>query len=270
MHVMAPHVKVTTMRLVTLLVLASLILPATALSGAAQEATPAGPPPAVEILVTTTFPVESLPTTTHPAFILWHGTIAPKADVAISAQLVACCPGPQIGHVLAGELTLRVEGPLQVLRSTSAGTPVPVEEVAPGTDVVLRPGDTAVYALDLPTTYHNAGTEPVHLVAGGLFAGTPPTPPAEYTIDAVKSRDLTSPLSAGLLTVTLQRTTLAPEAVFPAPPSGSMQLVMTVPEFGTVAERSDGSAQNLGQVPLVMYALVLHPTASAGSTPAGN
>ncbi len=70
--------------------------------------------------------------------------------------------------------------------------------------------------------------------------------------------------------MTLQRTTLAPEAVFPAPPLGAMQLVMTVPEFGTVAERSDGSAQNLGQVPLVLYALILHPPAAAGATPAAS
>jgi hypothetical protein len=263
-------VEVTTMRLLTLLVLVSLILPATALPSTAQEATPAGPPPAVETLVTTTFPAASLPTTAHPAFILWHATIAPETEVAIPAELVECCPGPQLEHVLAGELTLRVEGPLQVLRATSGGTPAPSGAVAPGTDVVLRPGDTAVYNLDLPATYHNAGTEPVHLVAGGLFAGTPPTPPAEYAIDAVKSRDLTSPLPPGPLTVTLQRTTLAPAAVFPAPPAASLQLVMTVPEFGTVAERSDGSAQNLGQVPLVLYALVLHPTASAGATPAGS
>jgi hypothetical protein len=270
MHVAAAHVEVTTMRLLTLLVLVSLILPATALPSTAQEATPAGSPPAVETLMTTTFPAAGLPTTTNPAFILWHATIAPETEVIIPAELVACCPGPQLEHVLAGELTLRVEGPLQVLRSTSAGTPVPVEEVAPGTDVVLRPGDTAVYALELPATYHNAGTEPVDLMAGGLFAGTPLTPPAAYAIDAVKSRDLSSRLPPGPLTVTLQRTTLAPEAVFPAPPSGALQLVMTVPEFGAVAEQSDSSARNLSQVPLVLYALILRPPASAGATPAAS
>jgi hypothetical protein len=135
---------------------------------------------------------------------------------------------------------------------------------------VPRPGDTAVYAVEIPATSHNAGTEPVHLVAGGLLVGTPPTPPPAYAIDAVKSRDLSSRLPPGPLIVALQRTTLAPEAVFPAPPSGSLQLVMTVPEFGTVAERGDGSAQNLGQVPLILYALILHPTASEGATPAAS
>jgi hypothetical protein len=136
--------------------------------------------------MTTTFPAASLPATTHPAFILWHATIAPESEVAIPAEILACCPGPQLEHVLAGELTLRVEGSLRILRGTTGGTPGPSEAVAPGADVVLRPGDTAVYAVELPATYHNAGTEPVHLVAGGLFAGTPPTPPAEYAIDAAR------------------------------------------------------------------------------------
>jgi hypothetical protein len=181
---------------------------------------------------------------------------------------VACCPGPQIEHVLAGELTLRVEGPLQVLRASPGGTPVPAEEVPPGTDVELRAGDTAAYALELPATYHNAGTEPVHLLAGGLFAGTPPTPPGGYAIDAVKNRELPSRLPPGPLTVTLQQTTLAPEEIFPAPPPGAVQLVMTVPELGTVVERSDGSAQNLGQVPLVSYALILSPALRETATPA--
>jgi hypothetical protein len=223
----------------------------------------------METLVTATFPPAAVPTTANPAFILWHATVAPETDVAIPAELVACCPGPQFEHVLAGELTLRVEGPLQVLRASSSGMPVSAPEaVAPETDVVLRAGDTAVYALELPATYHNAGTEPVELVAGGLFAGTPPTPPAGYAIDAVKNRQVPSGLPRDPLTVTLQQTTLAPEAIFPAPPSETLQLVMTVPDFGTVAERSDGSAQNLGQVPLVIYALVLSPAMPGTATPA--
>jgi hypothetical protein len=65
----------------------------------------------------------------------------------------------------------------------------------------------------------------------------------------------------------LQRTTLAPEAVFPAPPSGSLQVVMTGPELGTLGERSDGSAQNLGREPVVVYALALESAAASAGTP---
>jgi hypothetical protein len=229
-------------------------------------ATPAGPVPSIETLVTTTFPAEIIPTTSNPAFLIWYATITPKTEVAIPPELVACCPGPQIEHVLAGELALRVEGPLRVVRA-AGGTPMPTEAVDPGTEVVLRAGDTAVYDLALPATYHNAGTDPVQLVAGGLFAGSPPVPPAGYAIAPSKERHPSAPVPSDALTVTLQRTTLAPEAVFPAPPSGSLQVVMTGPELGTLGERSDGSAQNVGREPVVVYALVLGPTGGEAGTP---
>jgi hypothetical protein len=241
---------------------------------AAQEVSPSATPvasaPPVETLVTTTFPADIIPTTTSRSFLIWHATIAPGTEVAIPAELVACCPGPQIEHVVSGELTLRVEGPLQVVRAAANGTPVPIEEVAPGTEVVLRAGDTALYALELPVKYDNSGTAPVHLVASGLFAGSPPTPPADYAIDSFQERYPAPPLPPGSLVVTLQQATLAPEEVFPAPPSGAEQVIMTRPALGTLGERSDGSVQNLGWEPVDVYAVVLRPEAAAGGTPAAS
>jgi hypothetical protein len=256
-----------------LLLIASVIVTSlVAASGAmaAQDAspiaTPAGSAPPIETLVTTTFPAEAVPTASSPSFVIWYATIAPGTEVAIPSELVECCPGPQIEHVLAGELTLRVEASLQVVRAATGGTPVPAEAVAPGTEVVLRPGDTAVYGLELPVTYHNAGSDPVHLVAGGFFAGSPPAPPADYAIPTFKERYPAPTPPPGPLTMTLQRTTLAPEAVFPAPPSGSLQVVMTGPELGTLGERSDGSVQNLGREPVVVYALALESAAAPART----
>jgi hypothetical protein len=181
---------------------------------------------------------------------------------------VACCPGPHIEHVLAGELGVRVEGPLRVLRASPDGTPAPAERVAPGTEVVLRPGDTAVYGLELAATYRNAGWAPVHVAAGGIFAGSPPVPPAGYAIPSVAERYPAPEPPPGPLAVTLQRATLAPEGIFPAPPTGSMQVVMTGPEPGALAERGDGSVENLGREPVVVYALVLSLTGPATATPA--
>jgi hypothetical protein len=60
---------------------------------------------------------------------------------------------------------------------------------------------------------------------------------------------------------------LAPEQSFPAPPAGAVQVVMPGPELGSLGERSDGSSQNVGQKPLLVYALVLQPAASDGGTP---
>jgi hypothetical protein len=44
-------------------------------------------------------------------------------------------------------------------------------------------------------------------------------------------------------------------------------VVLTGPELGTLGERSDGSAQNLGQEPIVVYALVLAPAGPVMGTP---
>jgi hypothetical protein len=144
---------------------------------------------------------------------------------------------------------------------------MPAETVAPGTEVVLRAGDTAVYDFALPATYHNTGTDPVQLVAGGLLGGSPPSPPVDYVIATTKELYPSPTVPSGPLTATLRRTTLAPEAAFPAPPSGSMQVVMTGPELGTLGERSDGTVTNLGQEPVVVYALVLGPTGAEAGTP---
>jgi hypothetical protein len=132
---------------------------------------------------------------------------------------------------------------------------------------VLREGDTAIYSFELPATYRNAGTESVHLVSGGLFAGSPPSPPAGYAIATVMERYPAPVLPPGPLVATLQQATLAPAGIFPAPPSGSVQVVMTGPELGTLGERSDGSEQNIGQEPVAVYALVLTPTGAAAGTP---
>jgi hypothetical protein len=189
-----------------------------AISG--TPATPAGPAPSIETLVSTTFLAEAMPTASSPAFLIWHATIDPETEVVIPPDPIACCPGPQIAHVVAGELALRVEGPLQVLRGATSATTVPAENVTPGTEVVLRSGDTAVYDFELPATYRNTGTETVQLVAGGLFAGSPPSPPAGYAIANVKERYPAPLLPPGPRSLTLQRATLPPEGIYPAPPFG--------------------------------------------------
>lgn len=237
--------------------------------------TPAGPAFPIETLFTTTLPASAVPTTSSGALLIWYVTIATGTQVTTPRELVACCPGPKIEHVVAGELRLRVAGPLQVTRAASAGTPSPVEEIAPETEVVLRAGDTAVYDLALSVTYSNLGTDVVRLVSGGLFAGVPPVPPAGYTIDSFagrllfrpKERSPASPLAPRPLAATLQRTTLAPEAIFPAPPSEAVQVVMSGPELGSLGVWGDGPAQNLGQESVEIYALILRLAEPKSGTP---
>jgi hypothetical protein len=227
----------------------------------------AGDESAVETLVTTIFPMEALPTVSSPAFLIWYATIDPETEADIPPEPIACCPGPQIAHLLAGELALRVDGPLQVQHASPDGTQA-AEEIAPGTEVVLQAGDTAIYSFELPATYRNAGPDPVHLLGGGLFAGSPPNPPVAYAIATVRERYPAPVLPPGPLAATLQRATLAPGEIFPAPPPGSVRVVTPGPELGTLGERGDGSAKNLGEEPVVVYALTLHPITPNGGTPA--
>jgi acetyl esterase/lipase len=226
---------------------------------AGTPATPTEDELTVEMLLSTTFPADSIPGEDEPALAIWHATIAAGSEVAVPASLVACCPGPKIEQVLSGEVTIRVEGPLRVIRAGGDGTPGPAEAVAQGTEVVLRPGDTAITDFAAAITYTNRGAVPVRLVAGGLFAASPPDPPLGYTVDAFDNLALSSALPPGPLAARLLRATLLPQGTFPAAPPGGVQVVTTGSGAGTMGGYSDGSAINLGRDPVEVYALTLAP-----------
>jgi hypothetical protein len=235
----------------------------------AQHSTPAASEATREPLVVTTVPAEALPPGPTAPFELWYATIEPGIQVTVPAEMYACCPGPLIEHVLAGELSLRVDGPLRVARAGTDATPGPVEDVPPGTEVVLRPGDSAVSANELPKVYANRGAELVHLVAGALVAlvgaGTA-GPPGGYEV--YDFEELEASLPPGPATLVLERVTLAPEAVLPGPPSVIQRLVITGPDADFLAVQRDGSVRNLNQDEVVAYALSLLPAgAEAGGAP---
>jgi hypothetical protein len=134
----------------------------------AQDASPVAAEVTLKTLVETTVAAEAVPTGAQLPFELWYASLEPGVQITVPVEMFACCPGPLIEHVLAGELTLRVDGPLRVVRGAIAGTPTP-EEIPPGTEVVLQAGDSAIYAQGPSREYANLGTEPVQLVSGGLF-----------------------------------------------------------------------------------------------------
>ena len=206
------------------------------LGAAIQDATPVASPGAEgppETLVEATIPAESIPPASSRLFFLGHVTIAPGGRSVSPAEVYACCPGPQFEHVLAGELSLRVEGPLRIVRAGRDGTSGPAEEVAPGTEVALRPGDTAIYQTQLTTEYNNRGADPVRFVQGALFPEPPPDPPAGSSVGTTTDTlDFEYPVPSpppGPLVATLQRATLAPDGLFPAPPPGALRLVIAAP-----------------------------------------
>jgi hypothetical protein len=96
-----------------------------------------------------------------------RGRISPggSAEVAAGDHWTEF-PGVAVESVLAGQLTLRSQAPIQVTR---AGTGQP-EEIPADTEVVLGPGDAAIIAFDQPRTYANAGGEPVELLQAKVAA----------------------------------------------------------------------------------------------------
>ena len=230
-------------------------------------ATP-GPEEAVrELLVETTVPAEALPTGENRFLNIWQETIDPGVTATFPAERLACCPGPLLDHVLVGELTVRVEGPLRVARAGTAATPGPVEEVAPGTDVVLRAGDTALYDQALPVEYANHGAEPVQLIGGGLFIGRAVVRPPGLILNNFNILRPLPPLPAGPVTFVLERVTLPPSATLPGPPTGVLRIVTSGPKVAYLPKAADGSVTNLVREPVEAYALTLLPGGSQAGTP---
>lgn len=235
----------------------------------AQEATPVTAEVTRERLVETTVPAEAVPPT-QVLYELWYATIEPNVEVTATAEAGACCPGPRIEHVVAGELALRVDGPLRVARSGSATAPGPtvMEEIPPGTEVVLQDGDTAVFAEELGRRYANRGADPVRLVAGGLFGGEWEGARFEgYTINNLATHYLDAPLQPGALILVLERVTLPPGAVLPGPSPGALRAVTSGPAVAYLPEASDGSISNLVKEPVVAYVFTLLPAESETGTP---
>jgi hypothetical protein len=232
----------------------------------AQDATPAAVEATLETLIETTVPAAVVPTEPTTGFLMWRASIDPEVEVTVPAEMVACCPGPVLEHIVAGELTLRVEGPLRVVRGSIGGTPGPEEEITPGTEVVLRQGDTAIYAQELPTVYTNRGTEPVDLISGGLFAQVSSAVPVGYRVHDFEEVFQLPELPPGPVTLVLARATLDTNAVIPAPPLGAARAAIAGPEGGALGSESDGSFRNVSRRPMVAYALSLLPT-EAGVAP---
>jgi hypothetical protein len=219
----------------------------------------------VEPLFATVIPAAALPDAPLQDFLLWHATIEPGVTVVVPAEYGRCCPGPLITHVLAGELTLRVEGPLQIVRASTTATPEPTEAVPPATEVVVRPGETAVGRFELPATYTNAGAAPLQLLGGAFLGGSAPGPAEGYQLRNFVELVPTPPLPPGPLTLELVRVHLPPGAELAAVPAGALRLAMRESGAGILERRAEGTVANIGRNPVVVAVLTLFPRAGAGT-----
>jgi hypothetical protein len=220
---------------------------------------------AVASLFATVLPAAALPVAPITDFLLWRATIDPGVTVVFPPGYGQCCPGPLLAHVLAGELTLRVEGPLQIVRAPPTATPGPVGTARPGTDVTLHPGDSALWRFELPTTFTNPGGTPLQMMSGGLFGGYAPGPLAGYQIPDFVESTPAPPLPPGAVTVELVRVQLPPGSELAAAPVGALRLVIRESGAGVLARRADGGIGNIGRTPVVVVVLTLFPHTGSGT-----
>jgi hypothetical protein len=235
---------------------------ASRLTSLAQDATPTAREVTVAPLVATVLLPEELPTEPPLNLQVWHATIAPGAQVAFTASMVKCCSGLTVDHVLTGEVTLRSDGPVRVMRATAHGTPGPVEEVPAGTAVMLRPGDSVLSRAEIPSMYVNAGSEPVDLASGALVHGFSTAQPTGYLVNNDASASVDASLVSGPVTFVLEQATLPPEAVLPAPPPGATRGIVPWPHIALLMQDSDGAVTNLEHAPVVIYVLTVVPTST--------
>jgi hypothetical protein len=230
-----------------------------------RAVTPAAETPSIAILFAADYPSASLPSGPALDFLLWHATIDPGVAVDVPTEYGACCPGPLFCYVLSGELVLRVEGPLQIIRAGTSGAPGTIEDVRPGAEAVLRPGDTAVWRFELPATYANRGASPLRLVSGGIFGGYAPAPLDGYLVPDFVELFPAPRLPPGPITMELIRATLPPHAAIAAAPAGSPRLALRASGGGVLGQQRDGAIENLGRTAMVVDILTLFPRTGAGT-----
>ena len=220
-----------------------------------------------ELLAVVDLPAGAFSAGDQDTWTLARWEIPPGTRSTWTAADAARFPGPRIEHVLAGTYVVRSTDPVQVLRAGGSGTP---EEVAAGTEVELRPGDTLVSRSGSSFDASNHGATPTDLLQANFLPGygVAPVPQGWIKRGSDTVGEVATPV--GPVTLRLRRVTLAPGAVLPAPRPGGVQLVVNpigAPVVGVV----NGKAQNAGDEPATVPVLTYEPSGSsaAGSTPTG-
>jgi hypothetical protein len=184
---------------------------------AAHEALPAPPAPdlSVETLFETAFPADAVPARDPRIFFVRlryaRGAVFDRPAVAAAE------------YVVAGSLVVRSAGRVVVQRDSASLDPA-AEEIAPGRETTLGPGDVAVFLTPgAAQTVRNPGTAPATtlkvLVTAGREAGNAlPHGFATYILGHLSATDWQrSPLPVGAVRVRVERVTFAPGASAPVP-----------------------------------------------------
>jgi hypothetical protein len=220
----------------------------------------------METIFATTLPAKTVPTDGHLTFGFYRLALDPGVSTRVSPEEQSCCWGPLITHVLAGELTAKVDGPLQLYRGASLSA-VPID-VASQTETLVRAGDTIIHDIASPGAYSNQGTTPVQIVNVGFYAGTLPSSWVKHVSFLDGSQEFPTPLPAGPLAVSLVRAVLPPDAEVPAPPRGSLVLEVGADGDASIGKRTnDGVLFNIGATAETIYIVMLQPLGTPTLSP---
>ncbi len=163
-----------------------------------------------------------------------------------------------VQHVLSGTLSLQVDGPLSVIHDAALEHGARSETILPKTEVVLHPGDIAVYAEDLAATLGNPGRVSVHLVGVQLLSR--PAPPLSPEDFVALARASCPPHSCppGRSSSRLPARPSWRRARSCQPADGRLPDGHDRAGLGSAGDRARRRGQNGGQQSVVVYAVTLH------------
>jgi hypothetical protein len=150
------------------------------------------------------------------------------------------------------------------------------EEISPGTEVVLNPGDALLSQMADRFEAANSGSEPVELLDGVLFAGeagSDPIPQERSGRPAwtYNDQDITlepQSVPSGPIVLRLRNVSLDKGSVLPRPAGAVVQLgVSPDPEAvvltGSPSSKTPYALSNLGDQPATLYVLTFEATGEA-------
>jgi len=230
------------------------------------EGTPAATPaPGVTTVPLGSGRADALPD--DPVWLMtFHSTFRPGGRYGLERS-----EGPDLAVVTSGTLTYHADQPLTVTRAAIDGAPGGQEVILPGSDAVLKAGDSVLIPMGANVSRWNDGTEPaveVMTMLEGTFLGTAGRASPSNVVDLpivtfhISDAHMLPPAP---VTITLSHLVLAPEAQF-TPPSASWWMVGTPEEaYPDIEQQPDGGAVNTGSDPIELYLTTVE--SSPGGTP---
>ena len=223
--------------------------------------TPAPGETTLETVFTTTLPAGALPAGEKlNTLVLSNVSLDADTRVPVRGQI----PGTLLASVLEGQLTLRMDGPLQVFRGPDAEA----EVIPKNTEAVLDPGDSALYDYALPAEYANMGSTPVRMVQGGFLAGELPGPLSPLAVTDFTQQYPVPALATGPVRATLTRAVVPPKGEIPAQAPDTRVIAVGAEQEVSFGEGSNGALRNVSPKPIAIYVLTLELAAADNGLPA--